>query len=87
MDFIKAVLLGIIEGATEFLPISSAVHLILVDEFLKIFSNQDFTIAFEIIIGFVIILFLALRIFNKKPELKTIERLAVDPKFKKEANA
>ena len=53
MDFLmilKAVIIGIVEGITEFLPISSTGHMILVDEFLKLSSDKTFTTAFEVII-------------------------------------
>jgi len=53
MDIImilKAILISIVEGITEFLPISSTGHMILVDEFLKLSSNKTFTTAFEVII-------------------------------------
>ena len=46
----KAFLLSVVEGITEFLPISSTGHMIIVDHFLKLSSNQSFTNAFEIII-------------------------------------
>lgn len=47
---LKAIIIGIVEGVTEFLPISSTGHMILVDEFLKISSDKTFTMAFEVII-------------------------------------
>ena len=53
MDFsmiLKAVIIGIVEGVTEFLPISSTGHMILVDEFVKLSSDKTFTTAFEVII-------------------------------------
>ncbi|BDU49847.1 undecaprenyl-diphosphate phosphatase [Haliovirga abyssi] len=46
----KAVLLGLVEGITEFLPVSSTGHMIIVDNFLKLSKNMEFTNAFEIII-------------------------------------
>ena len=49
MTFIQAIVLSIIEGITEFLPISSTGHMILVSTFLKI-AETDFVKSFEIII-------------------------------------
>lgn len=51
MSFLEAVILGIVEGLTEFLPISSTGHLILTSHFLKIGENASNSgKAFEIII-------------------------------------
>lgn len=49
MDLLQAVILSIIEGITEFLPISSTGHLILTSDILKI-AQTDFVKSFEIII-------------------------------------
>ncbi len=49
MDFIKVVIYGIVEGITEFLPISSTGHLILLSRFLSL-SPQSFENAFSVII-------------------------------------
>lgn len=49
MDFLHALILGIVEGITEFLPISSTGHLILANRLLGI-SPSDFIKSFEIII-------------------------------------
>jgi undecaprenyl-diphosphatase len=48
--YLKALLLSIVEGITEFLPISSTGHMILVDYLIKMSDNKEFTSAFEIII-------------------------------------
>lgn len=49
MDFFQAAVLGVVEGVTEFLPISSTGHLILASHILKL-SETDFLKSFEIII-------------------------------------
>ena len=48
LDTIKAIILGITEGFTEFLPISSTGHLILVNQWLSF--DKDFTLLFDIVI-------------------------------------
>lgn len=45
-----AIILGIVEGITEFLPISSTGHLILVNQFLKLSENENFVNMFDIVI-------------------------------------
>ncbi len=49
MDFLQSVILGVVEGFTEFLPISSTAHLILMGKILKI-SQTEFVKSFEIAI-------------------------------------
>ncbi|CDZ74318.1 undecaprenyl-diphosphatase UppP [Peptoniphilus sp. ING2-D1G] len=49
MDFLKVIIYGIVEGITEFLPISSTGHLILLSKFLPL-SPQSFENAFSVII-------------------------------------
>ncbi|OIO66571.1 MAG: undecaprenyl-diphosphate phosphatase [Zetaproteobacteria bacterium CG_4_9_14_3_um_filter_49_83] len=55
MDIIQAIILGIIEGATEFLPVSSTGHLIVVSDWLGL-SQTDDNKAFEVIIQLAAIL-------------------------------
>ena len=42
LEIVKAIVLGIVEGITEWLPISSTGHMILVDEFLKLKVSPEF---------------------------------------------
>ena len=49
-EIIKAIILGIVEGITEWLPISSTGHLILVQEFLNLDKSKDFIEMFNVVI-------------------------------------
>lgn len=63
MTIIQALILGVVEGITEFLPISSTFHLIFTSTFLKI-SPNDFTKLFEVFIQSGAILSVALLFFT-----------------------
>ena len=49
-DILKVIILSLVEGLTEFIPVSSTGHMIIADKFLKLSDNQSFVNAFEIII-------------------------------------
>ncbi len=50
LEIIKALILGIVEGITEWLPVSSTGHLILVDEFIHLDMSDDFKEMFDVVI-------------------------------------
>lgn len=50
IEIFKAILFGIVEGITEWLPISSTGHMILLDEFIKLNVSDDFYKLFEVVI-------------------------------------
>jgi len=71
MDIFQAIIIGIIEGFTEFLPISSTGHMIVASEFLGI-SQNNLTKAYEVIIQFSAILAVML-IYKDKITFKKVD--------------
>lgn len=65
MDIIKSLILGIIEGITEWLPISSTGHLIIADEFIKLGTDEAFKEMFNVVIQLGAILAVVLIYFKK----------------------
>ena len=66
LDILKAILFGIVEGITEWLPISSTGHLILLEEFVK-FENvsENFFSMFEVVIQLGAIMAVVLLFFKE----------------------
>jgi undecaprenyl-diphosphatase len=71
LDIIQAIIIGIIEGFTEFLPISSTGHMIVASKFLGI-EESALMKAYEVIIQFAAILAVML-IYREKITLKKID--------------
>ncbi len=65
LEIIKAVILGIVEGITEWLPISSTGHMILVDEFLKLNVSPEFKEMFLVVIQLGAIMAVVVLYFKK----------------------
>ena len=65
IELLKAVLFGIVEGVTEWLPVSSTGHIILLDEFIKLRVSPEFMEMFEVVIQLGAILAVIVLFFQK----------------------
>lgn len=65
MDFIRAIILGIVEGITEWLPISSTGHLIIAEEFIRLNQSAAFKEMFDVVIQLGAILSVVVLYFHK----------------------
>lgn len=65
LEMLKVILLGIVEGITEWLPISSTGHLILVDEFVKLGASEAFKEMFNVVVQLGAIMAVVVLYFNK----------------------
>ena len=83
LEFIKVVILGIVEGITEWLPISSTGHMILVDEFIKMEMTPEFKEFFLVVIQLGAILAVVVLYWSKLWPFYIRE---ISPKKRKELN-
>ena len=65
IELLKAILFGIVEGITEWLPVSSTGHMILLDEFVHLKVSAEFYEMFEVVIQLGAILAVILLFFHK----------------------
>ena len=78
-EILKAILFGIVEGVTEWLPISSTGHLILLNQFVKLSVSDEFYSMFEVVIqlgailAVIVLFFQRLNPFSpkKSPQMPT----------------
>lgn len=65
IELIKAAIIGIVEGITEWLPISSTGHMILVEEFVNINASDEFMEMFRVVIQLGAIMAVVILYFHK----------------------
>ena len=65
IEILKAVLFGIVEGITEWLPVSSTGHIILLDEFVYLAGSDEFKSMFDVVIQLGAIIAVIVLFFNK----------------------
>ena len=64
-EILKAILMGIVEGITEWLPISSTGHMILVEQLIKFNASEEFMSMFRVVIQLGAILAVVVLFWNK----------------------
>lgn len=74
LDVLKSIILGIIEGITEWLPISSTGHIILANEFIQLEQSEKFMDMFEVVIQLGAILAVVVLFWNKLWPFTTKEK-------------
>ena len=65
LELLKAVLFGIVEGITEWLPVSSTGHMIILDEFIKLNCTPEFLDMFLVVIQLGAIMAVVILFWNK----------------------
>lgn len=79
LELLNALIFGIIEGITEWLPISSTGHMILVEKFITLSTNHDFMEMFRVVIQLGAIFAVVVLFWNKIFPFKMKEKqLAID---------
>lgn len=81
IEIVKTIIIGIVEGVTEWLPISSTGHMILVDEWIQLNTSDAFKEMFLVVIQLGAIMAVVVLFFNKlnplSPKKSSEEKKAV----------
>jgi len=77
IEIIKAIFFGIVEGITEWLPISSTGHLILLNEFIKLDVSEEFFSMFEVVIQLGAIMAVVILFWNEIWPFSTKEKYCI----------
>ena len=81
IEILKAVLFGIVEGITEWLPISSTGHMILLNEFINLNVSDEFYKLFEVVIQLGAVMAVVVLFFKEIwPLKKQKEKIVLDKK-------
>lgn len=70
IEILKAILFGIVEGITEWLPISSTGHMILLNEIVSLDVSDEFYSMFEVVIQLGAILAVVILFWNRSGHLE-----------------
>ena len=65
LEILKAVLFGIVEGITDWLPVAPPGHIILLDEFIRLSASEEFKAMFDVVIQLGAILAVIVMFFHK----------------------
>ena len=65
IELLKIILIGIVEGITEWLPVSSTGHMILVEELLSLRLSEDFMEMFRVVVQLGAVLAVVVLYFHK----------------------
>lgn len=84
IEFLKAVLFGVVEGITEWLPISSTGHMILLDEFVKLDVSENFWNLFLVVIQLGAILAVVILFWKKIWPFQMPNKAEKKPFYKKD---
>ena len=75
LEILKVIIIGIVEGITEWLPISSTGHMILIDELIRLNASTEFKSMFMVVIQLGAILAVVVLYFKKLNPFRKDEKI------------